>query len=68
MEEVRWMYNHIPILKVAGVRALILNEEGKVIEQKEATQVDDEWWEVACATERATVEAWDLAGNRVSDQ
>ena len=42
---------------------LILDGEGKVIERKEATQVDDEWWEVVCEAEAATVEVWDLAGN-----
>jgi hypothetical protein len=51
---------------VAKVRITILDEQGQRLEQGEAVQVNDAWWELetAAPTEgKVTVEAFDLAGN-----
>lgn len=56
-------------VQVAKVRITILNverSEGNVLEQGEALQVNDTWWEFETAAQaegRAIVEAFDLAGN-----
>ena len=51
---------------VAKVRVTILDAEGKVLEQGEAVQADDDWWEYVSSKEgKVMAEAWDLAGNEV---
>ena len=49
---------------VTKVRVTILDEEEKVVEKKDAVQVNDDWWEVELVAEgKVVAEAWDLAGN-----
>jgi hypothetical protein len=49
---------------VSKVLVMILDSEGKIVEQGEAVFVKDMKWEYISATEgRVSVEAWDLAGN-----
>jgi hypothetical protein len=49
---------------VEKVLVTILDEEGKMLEQGQAVQVDGSWWEYGTTIEgRVTVEAWDLPGN-----
>jgi hypothetical protein len=49
---------------VERVLVTILDEEGKMLKQGQAVQVDGPWWEYVIATEgRVRVDAWDLAGN-----
>lgn len=50
-------------VKVTRVQVTILDEEGKMMEQLDATQVDVDWWEALCSEGRAVAEAWDLVGN-----
>ncbi|MBI3150944.1 MAG: hypothetical protein HYZ21_02320 [Chloroflexi bacterium] len=57
---------------VTKVLVTILDEEGKVVEKKEAWKVDPstrsgtDWWEVDLVAEgKVLAEAWDLAGNVV---
>jgi hypothetical protein len=62
---------------VAKVRVMILDAEGKALEQGEAGQADPSsgsgwpsassgWWEYVSSKEgRMVAEAWDLAGNKV---
>jgi hypothetical protein len=45
----------------------VLDEEGKVMEQGEGVRGEADLWEFVSHTEgKVIVEAWDLAGNRVS--
>jgi hypothetical protein len=55
---------------VVKVVVTVVDEEGKVLEKKEAVKADPskhsgaEWWEVELVAEgKVMVEAWDLAGN-----
>jgi hypothetical protein len=49
------------------VRITISNEQGEILEQGQAVQVDDIWWEYGSATAGSVrVEAFDLAGNVTS--
>lgn len=49
---------------VVKVLVTILDEEGKVVEKKEAWRVESDWWEVDLSAEgKVVAEAWDLAGN-----
>jgi len=50
---------------VAGVQVMILDEQGKVVEQGEAAPVGADWWELTpqAAGSRLIVKARDLAGN-----
>jgi hypothetical protein len=51
---------------VAKVQVTILDAEGKVLEQGEAVQAEDDWWEYVASNEgKVAAEAWDLAGNEV---
>jgi hypothetical protein len=49
---------------VVKVVVTVLDAEGKVVEKKEAAQVEKDWWEVELAGDgKVGAEAWDLAGN-----
>ena len=49
---------------VVKVQVTVLDGEGKVVEKKEAVQMEKDWWEVELVTEgKILAEAWDLAGN-----
>ena len=51
-------------VKVARVMVTIFDEAGNVLEQGEATQIDEEYWRYDLQHEgRVLVEAWDLPGN-----
>ena len=51
---------------VAGVRVVVLDEQGKTLEQGEAIKGKGDWWEyVPSEAGTVTVEARDLAGNKV---
>jgi hypothetical protein len=51
---------------VAGVRVVVLDEQGKTVEKGEAVKRKDNWWEyVPQESGKVTVEARDLAGNKV---
>ena len=54
-------------VQVAKVLITILNEQGETLEQGEAVQANDLWWEFETAAPiegKIIVEAFDLAGNR----
>ncbi len=52
---------------VARVQVTIWDEEGVISEKGEAVRAEAGWWEyVSSAKGKVEVEAWDLAGNRVS--
>jgi hypothetical protein len=50
---------------VANVQIAILDEQGKVIEQGEASRTERNWWEFPSSATGKTIlaEAWDLPGN-----
>ena len=50
---------------VTKVRVTVLDGEDRVLEQREAIRMDDNWWSCSCAAEgnRIIVEAWDLPGH-----
>jgi hypothetical protein len=52
-------------VSVTRVRVTIINGEGEVLDEGDASQVDRDWWEYA-STAEGTIEAaaWDLAGNK----
>jgi hypothetical protein len=53
-------------VRVAGVQVMILNEQGKVMENEDATKGKGDWWEYTQTAEgKVIVEARDLAGNVV---
>jgi hypothetical protein len=54
---------------VDSVLITILDEAGKTVEQGQAVQVDEAWWEYVTAMEgKIRVEACDLAGNVVREE
>ena len=55
-------------VRVAGVKVMVLNEEGLVVERGEAVPADENWWSYAPRTPlggkfKIAIEARDLAGN-----
>jgi hypothetical protein len=49
---------------VTKVLVMVLDEDGKMMEKREAVQVESDWWEVELVAEgKVMAEAWDLAGN-----
>jgi hypothetical protein len=53
-------------VQAAKVRITIFNEQGQTLEQDEAAQVNESWWELETSTStegKVIVEAFDLAGN-----
>jgi hypothetical protein len=55
-------------VRVAGVKVLVLDEEGKIRESGDATQGRGDWWEyLPTTTGKVVVEARDLAGNTVRE-
>jgi hypothetical protein len=53
---------------VTKVQVTILDEEGNMIEKGDAVKIDERWWEYAVNTDgKILAEAWDLAGNVVSE-
>ncbi len=56
--------DNVMVVKVA---VTVLDEDGKVVEKKEAVPVEKDWWVVDLVGEgKVTAEAWDMAGNVVS--
>jgi hypothetical protein len=56
-------------VQVAKVLITILNEQGQTLEQGEAAQVNNAWWEFETSTEgKIIVETFDLAGNRTKHE
>jgi hypothetical protein len=54
---------------VAKVQVTVLDVEGKVLEQGQAVQTDDRWWEYVSSKEgRVVAKAWDLARNEVKKE
>ena len=54
---------------VTKVLVTVLDGDGKVLEKKEALQVEKDWWEVDLVVEgKIVAEAWDLAGNVVREE
>ena len=54
---------------VTKVWVTVLDGDGKVLEKKEALQVEKDWWEVELVAEgKIVAEAWDLAGNVVREE
>ena len=54
-------------VRVVGVRVMVLDGEGKVLEQGEAVLLDGDQWEYTpTATGKVVVEARDMAGNVTS--
>jgi hypothetical protein len=50
---------------VTKVLVMILDEQGKIVEQGQATQVNETFWEyIAQSVGRVIVDAWDLPGNK----
>jgi hypothetical protein len=55
-------------VRVTGVKVIIMNDEGVVLEQGEALPAEERWWSYTPQTQlegkfKAEVEAYDLAGN-----
>ena len=49
---------------VVKVVITVLDDEGKVVEKKDAGKIEGDWWEVELIGDgKVVVEAWDLAGN-----
>ena len=49
---------------VVKVVVTVMDEDGKVVEKRDAVKTDGEWWEVDLVAEgKVVAEAWDLAGN-----
>jgi hypothetical protein len=56
-------------VRVVGVRVMILDGEGKVLEQGEAVLLDGDQWEyMPTATGKVVVDARDMAGNVTSNK
>lgn len=53
-------------IHVAGVRVLIHDEQGKLLEAGDAQQTQKDWWEYIPKLEGGiSAFAWDLPGNKV---
>ena len=50
---------------VAGVRVLVHDEQGRLLESGDAVQQQNDWWEyVPKLAGRVSAFAWDLPGNK----
>ena len=64
-----WVTDVCAWLACTGVQVLVLDEEGKIVEQGEATQGRGDWWEYVPGRDgKVIVEARDLAGNVVRSE
>ena len=71
IHEVTWEAGRIRVkatdnVQVANVRITVLDGQGQTLQQGEAAQVNDAWWEFETTTSpegKIIVEAFDLAGN-----
>ena len=62
----RILVNASDEVMVAGVRVIIRDEQGKLLEAGDANQNEKDWWEYVPKLEgRISVSAWDLPGNKV---
>jgi hypothetical protein len=53
-------------IMVAGVRVLVHDAQGKLLESGDASQQEKDWWEYTPrAAGKVSVLAWDLPGNKV---
>jgi hypothetical protein len=53
-------------IMVAGVKVTVHDEQGKLLEVGDASQVDTDWWTYIPQVEgRVSATAWDLPGNQV---
>ena len=51
---------------MAGVRVMVHNEQGKLLESGDVLQFEKDWWEYIPKSEsRVSASAWDLPGNKV---
>jgi len=65
-EDVRILVNASDEILVVGVRVLVHDEQGRLIEAGDAQQTQKDWWEYTPqAAGRVSAAAWDLPGNKV---
>ncbi len=65
-EDGRILVNAWDEIQVAGVRVMVHDEYGKLVEAGDARQTQKDWWEyVPECKGRVSVTAWDLPGNKV---
>jgi hypothetical protein len=64
-EDGRILVNASDEILVAGVRVMIHDEQGKLVEAGDAVQQQKDWWEYMPKLEgRVSALAWDLPGNK----
>jgi hypothetical protein len=62
----RILVNASDEIQVAGVRVIVRNEKGKLLEAGDAKQVRKDWWEyIPKAKGGVSASAWDIPGNKV---
>jgi hypothetical protein len=65
-EDGRILVNAWDEIQVAGVRVMVHDEQGKLVEAGEAFQFEKDWWEyIPKAAGKVSASAWDLPGNKV---
>jgi hypothetical protein len=64
-ENGRILVNAWDEIQVAGVRVLVHDEQGRLLESGEAAQFQKDWWEYTpSAAGKVSASAWDLPGNK----
>jgi hypothetical protein len=64
-EEGRILVNAWDEIMVAGVRVMVHDLNGKLLESEDARQFEKDWWEyVPLASGKVSAMAWDLPGNK----
>ena len=65
-ENGRILVNAWDEIMVAGVRVMVHDEHGKLVEAGDALQFEKDWWEYTPnAAGKVSASAWDLPGNKV---
>ena len=65
-EDGRILVNAWDEISVAGVRVMVHDEQGRLLESGDAVQQQKNWWEyVPKAEGRISASAWDIPGNKV---
>jgi len=65
-EDGRILVNASDEIMVSGVRVMVHDEQGKLVDAEDAVQFEKDWWEYAPrASGKVSVSAWDLPGNKV---
>ncbi len=65
-EDGRILVNAWDEILVAGVRVMVHDEQGKLLEAGDASQFQKDWWEYTPkAAGKVSASAWDLPGNKV---